>query len=86
MLTLVRTVRRRRRPSLRNLAIYKAVKIEGQRQEDAAARFGVCQARVSQIVASVDVWRCMVTSDELCNLTPEQFAMVERLLATLVKP
>jgi hypothetical protein len=44
-------------PGERDLQIYAAVRIDGRRQVDVAAEFGISQGRVSQIVRRVQRWR-----------------------------
>ena len=44
-------------PCERDLEIYAAVRVDGRRQVDVAAEFGISQGRVSQIVRSVNHWR-----------------------------
>jgi hypothetical protein len=44
-------------PSEREMEIYAAVRVNGRRQADVAAEFGITQGRVSQIVRRVNHWR-----------------------------
>ena len=44
-------------PGERDLQIYAAVRVDGRRQVDVAAEFGITQGRVSQIVRRVNQWR-----------------------------
>jgi hypothetical protein len=44
-------------PGERDMQIYGAVRVDGRRQVDVAAEFGVTQGRVSQIVRKVHRWR-----------------------------
>ena len=44
-------------PRERDLQIYAAVRVDGRRQVDVAAGFGITQGRVSQIVRRVNQWR-----------------------------
>ena len=46
-----------RAPGERDLQIYAAVRVDGRRQVDVAAEFGISQGRVSQIVRRVNHWR-----------------------------
>ncbi len=47
----------RQAPSERDLQVYAAVRVDGRRQVDVAAEFGLSQGRVSQIVRCVNQWR-----------------------------
>jgi hypothetical protein len=52
-----RQPRARQKPSARNMQIYDLVRVQNERQERVAARFGVNQQRVSQICRQVEAWR-----------------------------
>ena len=56
MFIFTRQCRRRRMPSQRNLKIFEAVRIDGQKQIVVAEQHGLQQSRISQIVASVEAW------------------------------
>jgi len=47
----------RQAPGERDLQIYAAVRVDGRRQVEVAAEFGISQGRVSQIVRRVNRWR-----------------------------
>jgi hypothetical protein len=65
-------------PSERDLEIYAAVKIDCRRQVEVAAEFGLCQARVSQIVQAVRNWQMRSAEDDA--LTSRAGPYVERQL------
>ena len=65
-------------PSERDLEIFAAVKIDCRRQVDVAAEFGLCQARVSQIVQAVRNWQMRSAHDD--ELTKQAGPYVERQL------
>ena len=46
-----------RSPGERDLQVFAAVRVDGRRQVDVAAEFGITQGRVSQIVRRVNRWR-----------------------------
>ena len=50
-------LRAKRKPSPRNVQIYEAVRLTGERQADVAARHGLSQRRVSAICQQVDQWQ-----------------------------
>ena len=52
-----RPPRERPKPSPRNMQIYELVRVQNERQEQVAARFGINQQRVSQICSQVEAWR-----------------------------
>jgi len=81
MFALLRPARKRRQPSPRNLEIYEAVMLAGKTQEEVAAKHEVSQARVSQIVASVDAWRVSTAAVDRGELSPEANQRNEQWLA-----
>ena len=68
-------------PGERDLQIYAAVRVEGRRQVDVAAEFGITQGRVSQIVGRVNHWRLSMGFD--AELERRDRKSVDRWLAHL---
>src|SRR5262245_37261549 len=82
MFALLRPARQRRTPSRRNLEIYDALMLQGRTQEDVAEQYGLSQARISQILASVEGWRASTAAVDRGEPTPQQ---VQRNDAWLVR-
>ena len=68
-------------PCERDWQIYAAVRVDGRRQVDVAAEFGITQGRVSQIVRSVNDWR--VGMDVEAELERRDRKSVDRWLEQL---
>src|SRR5262245_49681985 len=81
MFPLTVNSRQRRRPSPRNLEIYDAVMLDGRTQLEVAAKHNLCQARISQIVASVEAWRVSTAAADRGELAPDQNQRKELWLA-----
>jgi len=58
-------------PSFRDREIFEAVAINFLPQDEAAADYGVSQARISQIVAGVRAWTIAATNEATGDLPPE---------------
>lgn len=59
-------------PTPRDLSIHTAVTDEGLSQRQVAVKYGISQARVSQIVKAVDEWSLRVADDRFADYTPQQ--------------
>lgn len=59
-------------PTPRDLSIHRSVVDEGESQREVAVKYGISQARVSQIVKGVDEWSLQVAEDRYRDFTPGQ--------------
>ena len=71
---------RKRRPSQRDQDIAAAVRVQGRRQVEVAAEFGLTRRRVSQICRQIEKWHANIPSWERGEVDEEQRSQPDRIL------